>query len=244
MTQHPIKPALLDLLRRAQTSQNDFFKRVPEAERAESGTSNHWSAKDHVAHLTFWRQRLALRLRAIARHEPQPGALNFEEQNPRIYAEQAPRPWSTILTESDQAYADLIALTTQLTEEDLTAWGRFEWMEGGEPLYIAYLGNCYEHAQIHLAQYLLDRHEPARAQETYEVWVRRVLDADLPGPLKGTVLYNLACYYATHDVLDVARRTLGQSLTLYPDLRAFALTDPELEGARPDSAQEPTGGER
>jgi hypothetical protein len=207
MTHHPFKPLLLDLLRQAQSSQNAFFQQLPAAELLISGTPDFWSAKDHVAHMTFWRQRLALRLQAIIRKEPQPEARDFEQVNPLIFEEQRYRPWLAILSESDQAYADLIMLTAQLTEEDLTAWGRYDWVGDGMPLYTSFMGNCYEHTQIHLAQYFLERHENARALEIYEVWTNRVVEASVPETLKGYMLYNLACFYATHN----SWRRRGQS---------------------------------
>jgi tetratricopeptide (TPR) repeat protein len=235
MTHHPFKPLLLDLLRQAQSSQNAFFQQLPATELLISGTPDFWSAKDHVAHMTFWRQRLALRLQAIIRKEPQPEARNFEQVNPLIFEEQRYRPWLAILSESDQAYADLIMLTAQLTEEDLTAWGRYDWVGDGMPLYTSFMGNCYEHTQIHLAQYFLERHENARALEIYEVWTNRVVEASVPETLKGYMLYNLACFYATHNQLEKARPVLQQAFTLYPALREFALTDPDLFALRPQN---------
>lgn len=237
MTNHALQPLLLDLLRHAHTSQNAFFQEVPEVERLQSGTPDHWSAKDHVAHLTFWRQRLALRVQAILQHAPQPDALAFEQLNPLIFAQQRARPWSVIQPESDQAYTDLIALTAQLCEDDLTAWGRFDWMEEGQPLYMAFMGNCYEHTQGHLAQYLLDRHEPARALQLYDGWDARILEASVPAALQGHVLYNKACFYATHGALEQAKPALQRALQLYPALRPWSLSDPDLVALRPDSTQ-------
>jgi len=235
MTQHFFKPLLLNLLHQAQISQNAFFQQLPVAELMTDGTPDCWSAKDHVAHMTFWRQHLALRLQAIIRKEPQPEAQNFEQLNPLIFEEQRYRPWSSILCESDQAYADLIALATQLTEEDLTDWGRFDWIDDGMPLYTSFMGNCYEHTQIHLSQYLLDRHENARALEIYEVWARRVVEAGVPETLEGYMLYNLACFYATHNQLEKAGPALQQALILCPTFREFALTDPDLVALHSDS---------
>ena len=232
MTNQPFKPLLLDLLRQAQSSQNAFFQLLPADELAISGTPDYWSAKDHVAHMTFWRQRLALRLQAIIEKEPQPEVQDFEQMNPLIFEEQRYRSWSAILSESDQAYDNLIMLTAQLTEEELTARGRYDWVGDGMPLYTSFMGNCYEHTQIHLAQYLLERHENARALEIYEVWSNRVVEAPVPETLKGYTLYNLACFYATHDQLEKARPALQQALPLYPALREFALTDPDLFSLR------------
>jgi tetratricopeptide (TPR) repeat protein len=237
MTDHPFKPVLLDLLRQAQISQNAFFQQLLAAELMTSGTPDFWSAKDHVAHMTFWRQRLTLRVQAIIRHEPQPEATSFEQLNPLIFAEHRYRPWSAILSESDQAYTDLIACSEQLTEDDLTAWGRFDWVGDGMPLYTAYMGNCYEHTQNHLAQYFLDRNDLEHAREIYEVWARRVIEAQVPDALKGYMLYNLACFYATHTQLEKAGPALQQAFTLYPALTAFALTDPDLVALRPNSSE-------
>jgi tetratricopeptide (TPR) repeat protein len=228
MANEPFKPQILDLLRQAQSSQNAFFQLLPAAELAISGTPDYWSAKDHVAHMTFWRQRLALRLRAIIEKEPQPEVQDFEQMNPLIFEEQRYRFWSAILSESDQAYDDLIMLTAQLTEEELTAQGRYDWVGDGMPLYTSFMGNCYEHTQIHLAQYLLERRENAHALEIYEIWSKRVVEAPVPETLKGYTLYNLACFYATHDQLEKAKPTLQQAFTLYPALREFAQTDPDL----------------
>ncbi|MGO8950420.1 MAG: TPR end-of-group domain-containing protein [Ktedonobacterales bacterium] len=237
MTHYPFKPLLLDLLRQAQISQNAFFQHLPADELVTSGTPDLWSAKDHVAHMTFWRQRLALKVQAIIRKEPQPESQDFEQLNPLIFEKQRHRPWSTIISESDQAYADLIACTEQLIEEDLTAWGRFDWTQDGEPLYIAYMGNCYDHTQGHLAQYFLDRNDLEGALEIYEVWARRVIEAQAPDTLKGYMLYNLACFYATHNQLEKARPALQQAFTLYPALREFALNDPDLVALQSNSSE-------
>jgi hypothetical protein len=228
MTQSAFKPTLLDLLRQAQISQNTFMQELTPAERDAFGTPQLWAAKDHVAHMTFWRQRLVLSLQALLRQEPQPKHENFEQSNPLIFEQQRSRPWSDISVESDQVYAELIALTDQLSEEDLTAFNRFDWIHDGEPLYTSFMGNCYEHAQNHLAQYSVDCGNLEQALNTYEVWAKRVLEARVPETLQGYVLYNLACFYATHSRLEKAEMPLQQAFTLYPLTRELALTDPDL----------------
>ena len=228
MTDHPFKPILLDLLHQAHRDQDAFLQELNTVERAAIGTPEHWSAKDHVAHMTYWRQRLVLRLQAILQKAPQPEAEDFEQLNPVIFEEQRYRPWPDILSESDHVYAELITLSDQLTEEDLTAFNRFAWIPNREPLYTAFLGDWYEHTQQHLAQYYLDRHDLPRAIRTYEVWARRVVEAEVPEVLKGIVLYNLACFYATHTQLEKASATLQQSLLFAPHLKEWSLSDPDL----------------
>jgi tetratricopeptide (TPR) repeat protein len=237
MAQYAFKPVLIDLLRQAQISQNTFIQELPLAERAAIGTPEFWAAKDHVAHMTFWRQRLVLTLQALLRKAPQPQSEDFEELNPIIFEEQRYRSWSDIIAESDQVYADLIALADQLSEEDLTAFNRFDWIHEGMPLYTSFMGNCYEHTQNHLAQYSLDRDDLERALDTYEAWAKRALEAGIPETLQGYVFYNLACFYATHSRLEKASMPLQQAFTLYPHSRELALTDPDLVELRPNQPE-------
>lgn len=236
MTLYSFKVVLLDLLHQAQSNQNAFFQKLSPTELTTIGTPEYWSAKDHVAHMTFWRQRLVTRLQAMLRQEVQPTSENFEQINPIIFEEQRYRTWSDILSESDRVHASLIALTEQLTDENLTTFNRFDWLQDGAPLYTAFMGNCYEHIQQHLAQYLLDRHDLERAVETYEVWSNRVIEAEVPETLKGYMSYNLACFYATHMRLEQAAPVLQQAFTLYPATREFARTDPDLVALRPTQA--------
>lgn len=231
------KPVLLDLLRQAQISQNTFMQELPPAERAALGTPELWAAKDHVAHMTFWRQGFVSRLTALLRKAPQPASQDFEKLNPLIFEEQRDRSWSDISAESDHVYADLIALADRLSEEDLTATGRFDWMDEGMPLYTSFMGYCYEHSQNHLAQYCVDRNDLARALDTYEAWAKRVLEAGVPETLQGYVFYNLACFYATHGRLEKASMPLQQAFALYPHTRELALTDPDLVELRPNSPE-------
>jgi tetratricopeptide (TPR) repeat protein len=228
MNQHPFKPILLDLLRQAQISQNAFFQELAPAELTTSGTPDFWSAKDHVAHMTFWRQRLVLKLHAIICHEAQSESEDYEQLNPVIFEEHRYRSWPDILSESDHVYDDLIKFSAQLSEEDLTDFNRFDGINDGAPLYAAFMGNCYEHTQQHLAQYSFDRHDLERAIDTYVIWARRVLEAEVPDDLKGVILYNLACFYATHTRLEQARSALQRAFTLYPTLKEFARSDPDL----------------
>jgi tetratricopeptide (TPR) repeat protein len=236
MTEYRFKPILLDLLRQAQFAQDTFLQELNANEYAAIGTPEYWSAKDHIAHMTFWRQRLVLSLTAILRQETPQDSEDIEQFNRQVFEQQRERPWSEIRSESAQAYTELLTCTQQLSEEDLTATNRFTWIPEGNPLYTSFMGNCYEHTQQHLAQYYLDRHDLPQARRTYEIWASRVLEAEVPPFLRGYVLYNLACFYATHTELEKASEILQQALTLAPSLKAFALTDSDLVELRNELA--------
>ncbi|TMD94527.1 MAG: hypothetical protein E6I79_02420 [Chloroflexi bacterium] len=72
MLSRPLKPALLDLLNFTQATQQTLIAELNETEREAPGTSVHWSARDHVAHLTFWKHHLSRHLGALCRSETPP----------------------------------------------------------------------------------------------------------------------------------------------------------------------------
>jgi len=237
MTTQPFKTILLGLLQQGHLDEEAFLQELNETERTAIGTWEHWSAKDHVAHMTFWHQDLVLKLTAILQHQEVPPSEESEEQlNSMVFEEQQQRPWSDIHAESERVYAELITLTEQLSEEDLAASNRFTSISGERPLYTAFLGRCYEHDQEHLAQYYLDRHDLPRAIKIREECANRVIAAEVPEWVKGSFLYNLACFYAQQNQLEKAAALLQEALTLTPRLKEQSKSDPELVALRDQSA--------
>ena len=237
MTAQPFKTIVLDLLQQGHLDEEAFWQELTENERTAIGTPELWSAKDHVAHRTFWRQDLVLKLTAVLQHQELPPSKESEEQlNSIVFEEHKLRPWSDIHAESERVYAELIKLTEQLSEEDLTASNRFTWISGGKPLYAAFLGSCYEHDQEHLAQYYSDRNALPQAIEIREKCVNRIIQAEVPAWVKGRFLYNLACFYAQQNQLEKATAFLQEALTLAPRLKERSKSDPELIALRDQSA--------
>ena len=95
-------------------------------------------------------------------------------------------------------------------------------------MYAIIMGSSYEHAREHFAQYYLDRHDLPRATHVSESWTERVVQTEAPEVVKGTVLYNLACFYALHEQLEKASVTLQQALRLAPRLEEWSRSDPDL----------------
>ena len=146
MTTQPSKTSILDLLQRGHLDEEAFVQELNEQERNAIGTSDHWSVKDHLAHLTFWHQALIQRVTAVLQQqELPPGEEDEQELNEKVFEQHRSRSWSDVRAESERAYAQLIALLEQLSEEDLTRSERFSSITGGVPLYTFFLGGCYEH---------------------------------------------------------------------------------------------------
>lgn len=69
MTAQPVKTTLLDLLRQGHLDEEAFLQELDETERTAIGTPELWSAKDHIAHRTFWHQSLISNVTATLQHQ-------------------------------------------------------------------------------------------------------------------------------------------------------------------------------
>ena len=233
MNAQPFKTLVLDLLHQNYLNEEAFLQELNETERTAVGTWKLWSAKDHVTHWTFWHKELILTLKALLQHQELPPSTQDEEQlNSIVFEEQQQRPWSEIHAESERVYAELITVAEQFSEEDLMDTKRFTWFTGGRPLYTAFLGKCYEHYHEHLAQYYLDHHNLQRAIQIRENCANRIIQAEVPEWVKGSFLYNLACFYTQQNQLEKATTLLQEALTLAPRLKERAKSDSELATLR------------
>jgi hypothetical protein len=227
---------LLRLLDDARRDELAFIETLDESEHEAVGMPDRWSARDHVAHLGYWRQRLARRLEAALRQEPQPELEPWQTLNDKLFEERRHLSWPDVLASAERSHAALVECIERLTDEDLATLGRFEWVGDGRPLHDAVMGSAYQHQELHLAQYHIERGNLAEARRIHERSVARVVEADVPPALKSLVLYNLACFHSLHGELEEARSGLERALALdqTPFLAEFARTDPDLAALRTD----------
>jgi hypothetical protein len=166
-----------------------------------------------------------------------PSAEDEAQLNETVIEEQRQRPWSDIHAESERVDAELLKLTEQLSEEDLTTSRRFAAISGERPLYTVFLGPCYEHDQEHLAQYYSDRNALPQAIEIRERCAYRIMQADeVPAWVKGSFRYNLACFYAQQNQREKAAALLQEAVTLAPHLKDRSESDPDLAALRAPAA--------
>ncbi|HYH92692.1 MAG TPA: maleylpyruvate isomerase N-terminal domain-containing protein [Candidatus Saccharimonadales bacterium] len=102
------------------------------------GAMGDWTFKDVASHLTGWRRRTILRLRAAAAGEPEPpnpwpaelGDAEDDVINAWMHDRTKDDRLDAVLAEADGVYDDFIAVVETLPAELLTDPDRFGWMEG------------------------------------------------------------------------------------------------------------------
>jgi hypothetical protein len=228
-----IKDKLLDVIQRGKEQEEAFIRSLSEAERQAQGTFQDWSAKDLLGHITAWKTRQADRVEHALRGEQPDSAEDFEHENSVIYDAMYGKSFAEVQQVSQQTWARLIAGIQALSDEDLTDRQRFPWTNG-QPLWRQIVSNSYTHPSIHLAEHhtKLGRPEIGLKLQVQSATVLGGLDES--PDWQGTLIYNLACYYAINGQREKALDSLRQSLQMNPNLVEWSKQDSDLNSLRSD----------
>lgn len=231
MASEPIKAQLLELLQRARADEVAFIASLTDAERKAEGKIDHWSAKDHVAHLTLWRKILVERLNAARRGET-PGKFdNYQEVNERGFEADRYLTWEKVLADSSRSFDELVAKMAEMSEEELTDPNRYPWL-GGEPLSRNVHGDGCDHSQLHLAQLYMERGDNERAFKIQRDLLDTILRMEPSPRARGTAIYNFGCFLALNGERAEAIERVKESFTLRSDLVELSKQDPDLNSLR------------
>ncbi len=231
MPSESVKPQLFDLLNRARADEVAFVASLTDAERDTKGALDHWSAKDLVAHLTFWRVIIREQLLAVQRGETPPSLGNFLELNDRTFEANRHRTWAEVLDDSQRAFDALVAKVKEMTDDELTDPQRYEWRKG-EPLWTNVRGNAYDHPETHIAQFYFDRGDKTRAMGMERALTETITRLDPSPRTRGTAIYNLGCFLALNGEPAQAIALVRESFALRPDLVEWSKQDSDLNSLR------------
>lgn len=143
-----------------------LIARVDEQHLLEAQDEQTPSAKDTIAHLTAWEQRVILWLKTVAQGEipqsPAPGATwnDMDRLNALTLAQNRGRALQEVLADSQRSFQELLAQIDVFSDEELTMPRPFSWLgidegEDNVPLWRSILGGpCYAHYQDHFYDFL------------------------------------------------------------------------------------------
>jgi tetratricopeptide (TPR) repeat protein len=230
-----IKPRLLELLNRARAEEQAMIASLSDDERAATGTLEHWSAKDIVAHNAAWKARMVDRLAAAVADEPPATPDDTDQINAEIFEAHRTQPWSEVLAESDRAYTTLVERTQAMNEDDLVDANRYPRLDG-RPAWRGIVGNGYSHPLAHIAQFYVQRGDLERANQMQETAAQLLAQLDESANWRGITVYNLACHYALSGQTEKAIAGLAEALRLNPDLTEWSKQDSDLDSIRQEPA--------
>lgn len=227
MDNRSFKSLTLDLVRESHAIHQGFVAGLTDAQRAEIGTYAHWSAKDVLAHVTFWQECQYQRLEAARRGETPPKFADVERLNKETFDVRHERSWTDVIADSERAFMVLTEATQGFSEAELSEPKHFAWQDTDAALWTSINGTANEHPVVHFVDYYIEHGDQARAIAMQEAHVVAMQKTGIP-TLHGYALYNLACFYAKTGQTAKAIAALPEALRLVPDVMEWSKEDPDL----------------
>jgi hypothetical protein len=196
------------------------------------GELHAWSLKDHIAHVTYWREVATRRLQSVVTGgEAPPPDDDFLQTNDLVFRRHRDDPWEKVLRWAYSTQEALIAAVESLDDEQLSDPGHYAWTDG-RPLWqhIA-LGEGY-HPYAHLCDLMVQSGEFNEAESLQVELCDALSKLDTAENWQGNQMYNLACFYALQSRPGRAVELLTQSFEHNPGLIDWSREDSDLDSLR------------
>lgn len=225
-----MKEKLLSVISAARAREAEL---VGEMRDATADPQGRWHAKDHLAHLAWWREHNAARtLDAIRLGVEPPRRVEDDKQNAQIYGATKDLTVAAISEGVARSWVAFEEAVVKCTEEDLqkphpSFAGSHAW-----EIVPGHAG----HVGTHLMWWHLEHGDVERA-EAAELWAHAVESDAFPEPAKrADADYNLACFYSRVGRVDSALDLLRGCFAAKPELKDLARKDPDFGPIREDLA--------
>jgi len=221
MTDSTKKDKLGKLLADVSAEEQALWDSLRDEERNAAGEIDRWAPKDHLAHATFWTERMVAQLQAATGGEPPASIEDYQKTNDEVFESNKNRNWEDIfawaIEVSRQFHTALDAVSEEVLENTTGSAGT-----GGRPLWQNVALSMY-HPMHHVADIYLERGDFQSAQSLQERVAEGLAALDDSDAWQGTLQYNLACFYALHDKPQRA---------LSPNLIEWSKQDGDLDSLR------------
>jgi hypothetical protein len=226
-----MKKELTELLQKGYQAEKEFIATLPEEERNADGTFERWTAKDSVAHNSYWRKHHAENMLAVLAGDSPTQAEDDDEINTEVYSRYKDQSWDEIEALLETSLERMGAALTALREDDLQRSNFYPWLEG-RPLWREIVGNIFTHPIIHLSDWHIKRGNPTRAAEMYQEMTGKLTNLDDSPEWQGTIRYNNACSFSLLGDKETAIKELREALKLNPSLTDWSKQDSDFEPIR------------
>ncbi len=231
MTDSTKKDKLGKLLADVRAEEQALWDSLRDEERIAAGEIDRWAPKDHLAHATFWTERLITQLQAATGGEPPESIEDYQKTNDEVFEANKNRNWEDVLAWATDVNRQLHTAFDAVSEEMLQGIPGPEGT-GGLPLWqnVAFTGGY--HPMHHIADIFLERGDFQSAQSVQERVAEGLAALDDSDAWQGRTLYNLACFYALHDKPQRALTLLETAMKLSPNLIEWSKQDGDLDSLR------------
>lgn len=223
------KKQILRLANYTHSCMLELIDQTTPAEREASGEPDHWTVKDHLAHIAHWKGVFNKRLQKRDPNEKH--VTDIDKENARIFELHKNKTWAEVLKMMEIADEDLNHQVKLLSEEELTSTSIIHEISSRE-LWKSVLSDVCIHPIAHFCQLYVEAGYPARALAIQEKIFEDLQSMDDSPKWQGTNVYNLACIYSIAGEHLKAIEYLKHALSLRPDLTDWSSKDPDFANIR------------
>jgi len=224
-----MKKKLNELLQLGYQVEKDFIAVLSEEERNADGTFEHWTAKDNVAHNSYWRKRHAEDVLEVLAGKS-PVEVDDDDINEEVYAQYKDQSWDEVDTLLDASLECMGEALAKVSEDDLQSDDFYPWEH--RPLWRELVGNMYTHPIMHISEWHIKKGNTTRAAEMYQEMTGQLVSLDDSPDWQGTIRYNNACSFSLLGNKQTAISELREALKLNPGLTEWSKQDPDFEPIR------------
>ncbi len=231
MTGSSYKDILGKLLADVRAEEQTLWDSLSDKERNAAGEIDRWAPKDHLAHATFWTERLVTQLQAAIGGEP-PGSIeDYQKTNDEVFEANKNRNWEDILAWATEVSRQFHTAFDAVSEEMLQNIPGSEGT-GGRPLWRNVALTGVYHPMHHIADIYLERGDFQGAQTVQERVAEGLAALNESDAWQGPRQYNLACFYALHDKPQQALALFKIAFKRAPNLIEWSKQDSDLASLR------------
>ena len=144
------KTTFMNTLQETRAQWEELLAQVEEERMQRPGATGKWSVKDVIAHVMDGERELVQIMHTHVVTGSELWNLSDDERNEIVYQQNRERPLHEIMSEEQQAYADLLAAAQTLSDDDLNDPHHFQRMPEEWVPWRIFAGNSFQHYQDHM----------------------------------------------------------------------------------------------
>ena len=144
------KTTFMNTLQETRAQWEELLAQVEEERMQRPGATGKWSVKDVIAHVMDVERELVQIMHTHVVAGSELWNLSDDERNEIVYQQNRERPLHEIMSEEQQAYANLLAAAQTLSDDDLNDPHHFQRMPEEWVPWRIFAGNSFKHYQDHM----------------------------------------------------------------------------------------------
>ena len=144
------KTTFMNTLQETRAQWEELLAQVEEERMQRPGATGKWSVKDVIAHVMDGERELVQIMHTHVVTGSELWNLSDDERNEIVYQQNRERPLQEIMSEEQQAYANLLAAAQTLSDDDLNDPHHFQRMPEEWVPWRIFAGNSFKHYQDHM----------------------------------------------------------------------------------------------